>query len=327
MADIGVFMNLPSADPEALRRKLILEGGLPKFTFDYRYGGGDYDSYGSIAIDLVKSNPDARIFFASCWPTMQALNDAMQSLAIAPLKGVVYSGMTDSTIQSYGANDTGIEAFELADLCPNWPSLLMQIAPDVKRAAVIYDFDRNCSRPCMGDQNRMITDSAIELGLSVDQPIDAGLDPMALKCAIDGFACADTSPAGLIVTSGTLTAGSRLDITRIATSNNLPVIYPSTLFTDSRNHPEAAGLISYGPDVLGLYRRTASEFLSAILSQLLTTADIRNRFQPVPNKDFDLIVNQSAVQNLAANGVQLNVTDTMTVTLNGAMTKVPIIKV
>jgi len=327
MADIGVFMNLKSTDPEAHRRKLALEDGLPKLTFDYRYGGGDYACYNSTAIDLVNSNPDARIFFASCWPTMQALNDAMESLTIAPVKGVVYSGMTDSTIQSYGDNDTGIEAFELSDLCPNWPSLLMQIAPGVKRVAVIYDFDRDCSRPCMRDQDRMITDSATKLGLSVDQPIDAGLDPIALKCAIDGFAGADTSPAGLIVTSGTLTAGSRLDITRIATSNNLPVIYPSTLFTDSRNHPEAAGLISYGPDVLGLYRRAASEFLSPILSQLLTTADIRNRFRPAPNDDFDLIVNQSAVQNLAANGVQLNVTDTMSVTMNGTIIKVPVIKV
>ena len=331
-ADIGVFLNLQAADPEAQRRKQILQGGLPKYTFDYRHGGGDYNCYKCIATELVRSNPDARVFFASCWPTMQALNLAMQDLKVTPLRGVVYTGMTDSAYpgwDTYGDNDTGIKSFELREVCPNWPSLLKQVAPDVKRVAVIYDFARDGSRPCMPDQNEIITNSAEALGLSVAQPIDVGSDAAALKSAIDGFASADASLGGLIVTSGTLTAGSRFDITRIAASNNLPVIYPSGLFTDNGNCPEAAGLISYGPDVLGLYALAVSKFLYPILSELQTTDDIRNdaRFRPFSNTDFDLIVNLSAAQDLAANGVQLNVTDTMTVTLNGMVAEATVIKV
>jgi hypothetical protein len=327
-----VFLNLQAADPEAQRRKQILQGGLPTYTFDYRHGGGDYSCYKCIATELVRSNPDARVFFASCWPTMQALNLAMQDLKVTPLKGVVYTGMTDSAYpgwDTYGDNDTGIKSFELREVCPNWPSLLKQIAPDVKRVAVIYDFARDGSRPCMSDQNEIITYSAEALGLSVAQPIDVGSDAAALKSAIDGFASADASLGGLIVTSGTLTAGSRFDITRTAASNNLPVIYPSGLFTDNGNCPEAAGLISYGPDVLGLYALAVSKFLCPILSELQTTDDIRNdaRFRPFSNTDFDLIVNLSAAQNLAANGVQLNVTDAMTVTLNGMMAEAAVIKV
>ena len=113
MADIGVFMNLQPDDPDALRRKQILEGRLPNYTFNYRYGGGDHNSYGNIAIDLVRSNPDARLFVACCWPTMQALNDAMQALAITPPKGVLYAGVTDSTSSPgyYGGNLTGMKSF------------------------------------------------------------------------------------------------------------------------------------------------------------------------------------------------------------------------
>src|SRR5262249_50103700 len=132
MADIGVFLNLPSTDAEALRRKQILEGGLPGLTFDYRHGGGDYSSYGSIATDLVKSNPDARVFVASCWPTMQALNNVTPT-------GIVYAGLTDSPDSWYSNNETGIKSFDPPELCPNWPYLLTQIAPNVKNVAVIYD--------------------------------------------------------------------------------------------------------------------------------------------------------------------------------------------
>src|SRR5262249_59821362 len=103
MADIGVFLNLASTDAEALRRKQILEGGLPGLTFDYRHGGGDYSSCGSIATDLVKSNPDARVFVASCWPTKQALNNVTQT-------GHVYAGLTGSPDSCDSNNEGGIRS-------------------------------------------------------------------------------------------------------------------------------------------------------------------------------------------------------------------------
>jgi hypothetical protein len=293
MADIGVFMNLRSLDREADRRKQVLERVLPGYSFDYSHGGGDYRQYDRIAGQLVARNPDARVFVASCWPTMKALNNATNL-------GVVYAGLTDSpTDPPYGNNDTGIKSFEPTKLCLNWPYLLKQIAPNVTRAAVIYDKD--AGHPCMSDQNTAITNgiSSLRLSLNITTTIDAGLDPPALKSAIDGFANTPAGPAGLIVTAGTLTAGSRLDVTRIAASNNLPVIYPNNLYTDNRKCPEAAGLISYGPDLLGLYQRAASDFLMPILHAAGTTTDIRSRFPPVPNTDFDVVVSQRAAAALS----------------------------
>src|SRR5215831_14080494 len=73
MALVGVFMNLKCSDPAAVSRQQALERELPGYSFDYSYGEGAYDKYEQMAADLVNRNTDARIFVASCWPTMKAL--------------------------------------------------------------------------------------------------------------------------------------------------------------------------------------------------------------------------------------------------------------
>jgi putative ABC transport system substrate-binding protein len=283
MADIGVFMNLKSTDAEG--RRHVLKQELPGSSFDYRHGEGDYKNYRNIARDLVGHNSDARVFVASCWPTMNALSEVWKL-------GIVFTGLTDSlNPPSYADNVTGIKAFEIADLCPNWPNLLTQIAPNVKRVAVIYDMDVE-NRPGISDQNTAITNSALDLSLTIT-PIDAGLDLSSLESAINGFAQRAAAPAGLIVTSSTLTANCRRDIARIAAGNNLPAIYPTSMFTD------AGGLMSYGPDMLGLYRRAASDFLKPIIEAGGDTTNIKTRFPPVANREFDLVVSRGAAAALS----------------------------
>jgi putative ABC transport system substrate-binding protein len=56
---------------------------------------------------------------------------------------------------------------------------------------------------------------------------------------------------GLIVTIGTLTDAHRDAIGKLAARRRLPAVYPFPFFVRS------GGLISYGPDLVDLYRRAA----------------------------------------------------------------------
>ena len=74
-------------------------------------------------------------------------------------------------------------------------------------------------------------------------------DPGEIEPAVAAFAHSPND--GLIVTIGTLTDAHREVIGKLAAGHRLPAVYPFPFFV--RN----GGLISYGPDITDLYRRTA----------------------------------------------------------------------
>ena len=60
------------------------------------------------------------------------------------------------------------------------------------------------------------------------------------------------SNSGLIVGVGTLATIQRAQIVALAVRHKLPAVYPYRFFV------EAGGLMSYGPSLVDLYRRSAS---------------------------------------------------------------------
>ena len=140
-----------------------------------------------------------------------------------------------------GGNATGFTNFEYS-MSGKWVELLKQIAPRVKRAAVLRD---PTSAAGIG-QFAAIQSVAQSLGVELT-PFGVR-DTDELERGVAAFA--RSGNGGLIVTAGG--TGFRRDLfIRLASRHKLPAIYPY------RYYVKDGGLISYGPDTLDPMRRAA----------------------------------------------------------------------
>ena len=104
---------------------------------DYRWGAGDADRFRRYAAELVALAPD--VILASGSPSVAALQQVTRSVPIvfASVGDPVGAGYVASLARP-GGNTTGFTVFEYG-LSGKWLELLKEVAPGVRRAAVIRD--------------------------------------------------------------------------------------------------------------------------------------------------------------------------------------------
>ena len=103
---------------------------------DYRWPAGDAEKTRKYAAELVALAPDVILATgASLAPMLQATRTV--PIVFAFVADPVGSGAVES-LSRPGGNATGFMAFEYS-LSAKWFELLQQIAPSVKRAAVLWD--------------------------------------------------------------------------------------------------------------------------------------------------------------------------------------------
>ncbi len=129
-------------------------------------------------------------------------------------------------------------------LSGKWLELLREIAPGVTRIGVIRDLESGTVGIA---QWAVIQAFAFPLGVE--------LSPINLRVASDTerdlAEFAGGSGNGLIVVVDSVAILHHELIASLAARHRLPAIYPYRFFV------EAGGLISYGPDLIGQYRRAA----------------------------------------------------------------------
>ena len=209
---------------------------------DYRSGFGGLDALRRHAAEIVALAPD--VILASGTTGMAPLLQATRTVPIVftNIADPVGAGFVKS-LSKPGGNATGFMQFEY-DLSGKWLELLKQIVPSVTRAAVLRDPEITSG---IG-QFAVIQSVARSVGVEVS-PINVR-DTSEVEGAVADFA---RSPnGGLVVTASAPAAVHRKLIISIAARHKLPAIYPRRLFVAD------GGLISYGPDVVDMYRRTAS---------------------------------------------------------------------
>jgi len=156
-----------------------------------------------------------------------------------------------ASIPKPGGNATGFTNFS-ATITGKLLIILKQIVPDLERVALLY-------RP----------QASINAGSLFLRPLEAAAPSFAIK-VISGPVndVADVEPciaqlaahrnSGLIVMPDNFTTTHRNRIVSLAAKLRVPAIFPYRFFAD------AGGLLSYGVDVLDLFRR-APEYVSRIL--------------------------------------------------------------
>jgi putative ABC transport system substrate-binding protein len=236
---------------------------------DYRYAGDSPELIRSASQELVASAPE--VIVVSSNPAVRAM---MQATATIP---IVFMRVSDSVGSGFvsnlarpGGHVTGFHNFEPA-IGGKWLELLKQIAPTVRRVAVIFVQDIAANVAFVP----MIEAAAASLGVTdFAAPVR---DAAEIERALTTFA---REPAGgVIVTPSPLAGASRDLLIALAARLSLPAIYPFRYFATN------GGLVSYGIDLLEQARGAAS-----YVNQILRGANPGELPVQLPTK-FDLVIN------------------------------------
>ncbi|MGC2052491.1 MAG: ABC transporter substrate-binding protein [Pseudolabrys sp.] len=246
---VGVLMPFTANDPEAQARNALFEQSLRELGWmvgrdlqiDYRWPGGEAASIRRDAAELVALAPDVIMTVGSL--TMGPMQLATQTIPIVfvNLADPVGAGFVQSLARP-GGNATGFTNYEYS-MSGKWVELLKQIAPNVKRVAILRD---PTSAAGIG-QFSAIQSAAQSLGVNLT-PVSVR-DAGEIERGVAAFARSDNG--GLIVTSGG-TAFRRDLIIGLASRHKLPAVYPF------RYYAKDGGLITYGPDPRDSVRHAAA---------------------------------------------------------------------
>jgi putative ABC transport system substrate-binding protein len=141
-----------------------------------------------------------------------------------------------------GGNATGFMSIELS-MGVKWLELLKQIAPAVRRVAVLRDPTQGSGLSVFAAIQAVAPLLNVEVnpvGVRDDDEIERGINAFVRG-----------SNDGLIATTGTLAQIHRNRIIALAARHRLPAVYPY------RNFVTRGGLISYGPNQTDQYRQAA----------------------------------------------------------------------
>src|SRR5262245_16758446 len=249
MRRIGVLMSFAEDDPQAKFRLAAFTERLQQLDWtggrnvkiDVRWGAADAVRSRKYAAELVALAPD--VVLAGASETTAALREATRTLPI------VFVGVTDPVGAGYvaslarpGGNATGFTFVEYG-IGGKWLELLKEIEPGVTGAAILRDPTLPVGIGLLG----AIQSLAPSLGMETT-PIDVR-DAGEIDRAIADFARSPNS--GLVVTPSPAAIVNRKPIIALAAQHRLPAVYSPSTFTKD------GGLISSGPDPVGIYRQAA----------------------------------------------------------------------
>jgi len=280
---IGVLMSAPD-DPEGQARFAAFRQGLQKLGWseginlqlDIRWTAGNADLERRYAAELVALTPD--VILATASPTVAALQAATRTVPVVFANAVdpVGAGFVDS-LPRPGGNATGFVMFEYG-ISAKWLELLKEIAPHVRRVAVLRDPAIAAGTGQFGAIQSVAPSFGVEL-----TPVNVR-DPGEIERVVSAFA--RSLNGGLIVTASPLATLHRNLIVTLAARHKLCAVY------NLRQFVTAGGLISYGPDIVDLYPRAAG-----YVDRILRGEKPADLPVQAPTK-YELIINRKAAREL-----------------------------
>ena len=244
---------------------------------DYRWGNGDADRIQDLAKELVALHPD--ILVAHSTPSAKGLLKQTHTIPI------VFLSVTDplgqglvSSLSHPGGNITGFADFEVS-LGTKWLEILKQIVPGVRRVTAIFNPE---TAPYYGLYLQSINAGTALLGIELIAAqvySEADIENVIRKAASE-------PDSGLFVLPDSHNRVHRKRIIELTAQYRVPAIYFLRYFATD------GGLISYGPDEMDLFGRTAG-----YVDQILKGARPSDLPVQQPTK-FELVINLTTAKAL-----------------------------
>ena len=250
MRRIGVLMGLAEDDQATRARLAAFRQGLEKrgwsegrnVRIDYRFAPASAQVQ-VLAKELVALQPD--VILANSTPGTAALQRESRTIPIvfAIVADPIGSGFVAS-LPRPGGNITGVMLYE-ASVIGKWLAMLKEIAPNLARAA----FVANPKTATFYDYYLQAAEAAApSVGIEpVPTLVENATD---IERAIGSFA--STPNGGLALIPDVSATVHRDLVIALAARHRLPAVYYSRMFA------AAGGLMSYGNDLVDMFRQAAS---------------------------------------------------------------------
>jgi putative ABC transport system substrate-binding protein len=245
---------------------------------DLRWAGGDINRIRALGQELVGLQPDI-IVTSGTTPGTVAVQRETRTIPIVfvNLGDPVASGLVERLDRPSG-NVTGFATTE-ASLGGKWLELLSEIAPGLKRAAIMFNPDLlvlSVYMPSFETAARSLKVALITAPVHSDAEIDAAITALGREPG-----------GGFIVMPDVFTTAHRAPIISAAARNNVPAVYNRSDFARD------GGLLSYGVDRVDNWRRAA-----AYVDRILRGAKLAELPVQFPTK-FEMVVNLKTAKALS----------------------------
>ncbi len=252
MRRIGVLIPFAESDTEAQSQVRAFQEAFQKLGWqegrniriDYRWTGGDVDRIRTSAKELVELHPD--VILGRSTPVIAALLKESRTI---PIVFVVVSDPVGegfvANMAKPGGSVTGFTNVE-SSLGGKWLALLKEIVPGISHVSVMLNPK---TAPGGGSYYlRLVESAAAALGIQlIVSPIQ---DATEIERAIDKIS--RDANGGLVVMPDVTTVAHRKLIVSLAAEHRVPAVY------GFRSFAKDGGLVSYGVDLIDLYRRGAT---------------------------------------------------------------------
>jgi putative tryptophan/tyrosine transport system substrate-binding protein len=247
---IGVLMD--GTETQAQSRLAAFVQGLRQLGWtegqnlrmDVRWNNGDAGLAPTYAAQLIELMPD--VILAGSTVNLTAIR---QVTSIVP---VVFVQVADPVGQGFvaslprpGGNITGFINTD-ASMRGKWLQLLTEIAPGVKRAAIMFNLD---TAPNGGSYYMSSFDAAARF-LNMESVVAPVHNDTEIEAVITSLG--REPKGGLVVPPDGFMVVDRAPIVLLTARHNVPAVYQTSVFARD------GGLLSYGPDPLDIFRRSAS---------------------------------------------------------------------
>jgi putative ABC transport system substrate-binding protein len=254
---IGVLLPFDEDDPvaktyvSAFTQALADRGWTDgrNVRMDLRWGRGDNNRIRALAEELVGLQPD--IILTGGTPATAAVQRETRTIPIvfASVADPVAGGIV-ARLDRPGGNVTGF-AFLEASLGGKWLELLLEIAPGLKRVAIMFNPD---TAPASAYVTSLETAARSLKVVPIIAPVHSDVE---IEAAI--IALGREPGGGLVVMGNAFTNVHRAPIISAAARNKVPAVYYLSTFTRD------GGLLSYGNDSADPFRGAAL-YVDRILS-------------------------------------------------------------
>ena len=236
---LGVILGLADDDPEGRARLGAFLQALQQLGWTdgrniqilRRYTDGDADRARAYAAELVAFAPDVVLTSGASTVGLMLQATRIVPVVFAGVADPVGAGFVDSLARP-GGNATGFTSYEYG-MSGKWLDLLKEIAPGVKRVAVLRDPAVSAGTGQFG----AIQSAAPSFGVELS-PINVR-DAVEIERAVTAFA--RSGNGGLIVTASASVLAHRDLIITLAARHKLPAVYYAGFWVTG------GGLASYGP--------------------------------------------------------------------------------
>jgi len=246
---IGVLMPGDENDPEQKRRLFAFTQALAglgwndgrNLRMDLRWHGDNNNRTRALAQELVGLKPDAILAYGTLATVALQRETRTIPIVFAGAGDPVASGIV-TRLDRPGGNITGFGNQE-ASLGGKWLELLSEIAPGLKRAAIMFN-------PNTAPVSYMPSLETAARSLKVEPVIRPVHTDVEIEAAI--MALGREPGGGLVVMPDVFMVVHRVPIISAAARNNVPAVYSQSDFARD------GGLLSYGPDQVDNFPRAAT---------------------------------------------------------------------